>query len=277
MACGIALLCAAVGGAQAQQRTPSLTDDHSVANSESACDFESLASGKVASIVDGRSFVLEDGREVRIAGIEVPSTEDPSHPNHLNTAGTRAKAALASLLLGETVELQGPSLVNDRYGRTVAFVHLPKMAESAAHAMLAMGHAWAAGDVGNTACGTEILSRERVARTAKLGLWADPRYEVREAGDGPQLLAALGHFTVVEGRVLSVRESGGTIYLNFGPRWSEALTVTISKRRERIFSAAGIEPRRLEHRKVRVRGWIEERNGPRIEASRPEQIEAGLN
>ena len=56
-------------------------------------------------------------------------------------------------------------------------------------------------------------------------------------------------------------------------RWSEALTVTISKRNERTFIAAGIEPRRLESRIVRVRGFIEERNGPRIEAIRPEQIE----
>jgi hypothetical protein len=34
----------------------------------------------------------------------------------------------------------------------------------------------------------------------------------------------------------------------------------------------------LEHRDVRVRGWVEVRNGPRIEASHPEQIEmARLN
>ena len=73
--------------------------------------------------------------------------------------------------------------------------------------------------------------------------------------------------------MLSVRESGGTVYLNFGRRWSQALTVTILKRDERIFTAAGLTPRTLESRLVRVRGWIEERNGPRIEASRPEQIE----
>jgi hypothetical protein len=61
--------------------------------------------------------------------------------------------------------------------------------------------------------------------------------------------------------------------MNFGRRWSEALTVTTSKRNERNFAAAGLDPKRLENRRVRVRGWIEERNGPRIEALRPEQIE----
>jgi micrococcal nuclease len=40
-----------------------------------------------------------------------------------------------------------------------------------------------------------------------------------------------------------------------------------------MFAGAGLQPKSLERRRVRVRGWIEERNGPRIEASHPEQIE----
>ena len=39
------------------------------------------------------------------------------------------------------------------------------------------------------------------------------------------------------------------------------------------FTAAGLAPKTLENRRLRVRGWVEERNGPRIEATRPEQIE----
>ena len=73
--------------------------------------------------------------------------------------------------------------------------------------------------------------------------------------------------------MVSVRESGGTIYVNFGRRWSEDFTVTIAKRNERAFSAAGLEPKSLRGRRVRVRGWIEERGGPWVEAARPEQIE----
>src|SRR5262249_35573470 len=92
-----------------------------------------------------------------------------------------------------------------------------------------------------------------------------------EAGRG--FLASAGRFPLAEGKVWSVRESGGTIYMNFGPRWTEALTVTISKREEGAFAASGMVPKRLESRRVRVRGWIEERNGPRIEVTRPEQIE----
>jgi hypothetical protein len=36
----------------------------------SGCSFEAQGEGRVASIVDARSFRLEDGREIRLAGIE---------------------------------------------------------------------------------------------------------------------------------------------------------------------------------------------------------------
>jgi hypothetical protein len=80
---------------------------------------------------------------------------------------------------------------------------------------------------------------------------------------------------------VSVRESGSTIYVNFGQRWSEDFTVTIQKRNERNFAAAGLDPKSLQGRRVRVRGWVEERGGadgnkggsPWIDAAHPEQIE----
>jgi micrococcal nuclease len=41
----------------------------------------------------------------------------------------------------------------------------------------------------------------------------------------------------------------------------------------RSVAAAGIEPKRLEGRRIRVRGWVEQRGGPIIAAEAPEQIE----
>jgi hypothetical protein len=44
------------------------------------------------------------------------------------------------------------------------------------------------------------------------------------------------------------------------------------------FEAAGISLKSLENKRIRVRGWIEARGGPRIEALRAGQIEmAGEN
>ena len=118
-----------------------------------------------------------------------------------------------------------------------------------------------------------MLTTETAARAAKRGLWADPNFAPLPADHVTELAAERGHFVLVEGKVLSVRESGGTIYLNFARRWSQDFSVTIVRRHARAFAAAGIEPKALEGRRIRVRGWIEQRSGPIIEAAAPEQIE----
>lgn len=239
-----------------------------------ACRFEVAGTGKVRAITDGRSFILEDGREIRLAAIEVPlAPAAESGPRA--EAGLAARAALESMLASQSVELRQNAAGADRYGRTLAMVYVMRdgAQQSAAHEMLARGFARVAAHVGDRPCAEELLAQERGARRAKLGLWSEPYYVIAAAENGAQLAAERGRFTVAEGNVLSVRESAGTIYLNFGRRWSQALTVTISKRDERVFAAAGVEPKKLENRRVRVRGWVEERNGPRIEATRPEQIE----
>jgi hypothetical protein len=86
-------------------------------------------------------------------------------------------------------------------------------------------------------------------------------------------LAGIGRFTVVEGRVLSVRQAGATTYLNFGRNWTQDFAVTISRRMIPVVEAAGIGLKSLEKRRIRVRGWIEARGGPRIEVLRAGQIE----
>jgi hypothetical protein len=97
----------------------------------------------------------------------------------------------------------------------------------------------------------ELLSRGNTARHAKLGLWASSYYDSLDADNPADVLAEQGHFALVEGKVVSVRESGATIYVNFGRRWSKDFTVTILKRKARNFTAAGLEPKTLAGRRVR--------------------------
>jgi hypothetical protein len=87
------------------------------------------------------------------------------------------------------------------------------------------------------------------------------------------ILARMGQFTVVEGTVLSARQAGATFYLNFGRRWTRDFAVTISRRMVPSFEAAGLDFKTFEGKKVRVRGWVDKRGGPRIEATRAGQIE----
>jgi endonuclease YncB( thermonuclease family) len=232
-----------------------------------ACALTPSPSGRVRDVIDGRTLRLQDGRVIRLAGIDVPPDETPR--------GREARLFLAELLTDQPVVLKTDGAAShDRYGRVVAHVFTTDegLERSLQAVMLDGGLARVAARVGGYGCATAFWAREQHARTARRGLWADP--EATLSADGPSaLLEKRGRFALVEGTVISVRESGGTIYVNFGRRWSEDFTVTIAKRNVRIFTAAGLAPQQLARRKIRVRGVVEERGGPWIEAMRPEQIE----
>jgi endonuclease YncB( thermonuclease family) len=265
LAASFAAGCAAIFCAAAQERPrPAI-----------ACGGEAIARGTVGRVIDGRTFVLDDGREVRLAAIEVLPLPPPSEPSAASV-GLAPRDALATLLASTEVVLrQAEPQRTDRYGRVVAFASTARegVERSVQGDLIAAGLTRVAARVGNRGCAAELLARESAARSAKLGLWAGSYYDLLDAGNPAAVLAAQGRFALVEGQVVSVRESGATIYVNFGRRWTEDFTVTILKRNARNFAAAGLNPKILAGRRVRVRGWIEERGGPWIEAARPEQIE----
>ena len=60
-----------------------------------------------------------------------------------------------------------------------------------------------------------------------------------------------------------MRDSGSTIYVNLGRRWARDFSVIILRHNQRIFKTAGLEPKRLEGHRIRVRGIIEQRPAAR--------------
>jgi endonuclease YncB( thermonuclease family) len=238
------------------------------ADDRTVCKPDVMGSATVRAVTDGRTVILGDGRELRLPGIEIPDDDG---------LGAAARAALekrvTGQLAGQEVRLLRMGPDQDRYGRLVAGITAPDSEKPVQLELLAAGLALMASTAANTGCGAAFLSAEKAARVAGFGLWKTAYYTNTKAEDPSGVLAFRGHFAVVEGKVLSVRESGGTIYVNFGRRWSEDFTVTTLKRNERTFEAAGMPLKKLAGRRVRIRGTVEERGGPWIEVIHPGQIE----
>ena len=228
------------------------------AAAKGACGGKDLGGGKVVGIRDGRTLLLDDGREVRLAAIETPDG---------------AATALAALVQGRSVTLEADREASDRYGRLVAFAIPAGSTETLQESLLSAGQARVSSRISVKSCAAALLTVEKTARAAHRGLWADPNFAPLPAEDYRRLRAETGHFVLVEGKVLSVRTSGATIYVNFGRRFIRDLSLTILRRLRAGFSAAGIEPGTLEGHRIRVRGWLERRRGPIIAVDAPEQIE----
>jgi endonuclease YncB( thermonuclease family) len=249
--CGILLTGAAAGSVRA-----------------AGCNFEQQGEGHVAAVLDARSFRLEDGREVRLAGIE-PATIEKKNADRAS--------ALVALINGRDVTLRGQDDTPDRYGRQSAFVFVDGADISVQSLLLAQGEALVSAAVTDKDCASSLTAAEAEARQAKRGVWAGSA-AIKNTESPGDILARIGQFTVVEGKVLSVRQAGATTYLNFGRNWTRDFAATISRRMLGTFEAAGITPKSLENRRIRVRGWVEARGGPRIEVLKVGQIElAGEN
>ncbi|MET4363698.1 hypothetical protein ABIB06_004293 [Bradyrhizobium sp. LB8.2] len=222
----------------------------------SPCRFESQGEGRVVAI-DARSVRLDDGRDIRLNGIEPTAT---------------TKQALTALLVGRDVILRSADDTPDRYGRQGALVFVGESDISVQAVLLAQGDAIVSAEITDKDCATALMESEAEARRQKKGNWADPS-AIKNAESPDDILAEIGRFVVVEVKVLSVRQAGAITYLNFGRNWTRGFAVTISKRTLPAFESAGTALKSLENRRIRVRGWVEGNTGPRIDVRLAGQVE----
>lgn len=238
------------------------------------CRFERQSEHTVAAVVDAETIVVEGGHEVRLVGALPPrppleAKADAWPPEQL------VRKALEALVLSRTVTLRSAGETSDRYGRWLAhaFVETPGQAVWVEGELVSRGLARAYALPGSTACLAPLLALEREARSAGRGLWGSGEFAVRNAASTSALLARRLSFEIVEGEVARVADVGGRLYMNFGSDWRRDFTATVPRRLIADAPEAAARIKALEGKRVRVRGWIERRNGPMIELSDLGEIE----
>lgn len=226
-------------------------------------------SAEVASVVDGDTIFLKDGSQVRLVGIQAPKLPlgRPNFPTW--PLAEDAKEALERLVNGKSVDMRYGGARRDRHGRHLAQLYTPD-GTWVQGALLAAGFARVYSFPDNRAVVGEMLALEGQARAHRRGIWADPFYRVLTSDEAARHLDT---FQLVEGKVQNLAVVRGRAYLNFGADWRTDFTIAIEPGDMRAFRDAGLDPRKLEGRRVRVRGWLKSMNGPMIQATHPEQIE----
>lgn len=220
--------------------------------------------GRAVEAASGEVLRLEDGRSVRLAGVDAPGAAQP--------LGAEAQAALDRLVRGRTIHLlHGGGERADAYGRPLAQVRVSRGRRWVQGALLDAGLARVRTTAGEASLASEMLQREARARARGRGLWAHPAYRVRLP---EEVSADETGFLVVEGRVRRTAQVGDRVFLDFGADRRRDFSVEIPRRARADFEAAGLGLDALHGRLLRVRGAVKPSGfGPVMRVDHPEQIE----
>ena len=254
------------------------------------CGFEAGPTRAVAEVLDGDTFRLDDGKEVRLIGLIAPRAEDAGAARGAWPPEEESRRALARLLQGRSVSLAFAGPRADRYGRVLAHALLVAEGGTATQWVQALhlqaGQARAFAAPGQDACIGQLMLAEQAARQTRLGLWSNAAYQVRPADRPSELERFRGTYQIVSGRIAKAGGTRGLVTLDLvsseterpatagSPGTPFRRTARVVWRRDLrgILDAAGGGPNSLAGADIEVRGWIDVRGGPEIELLGASQI-----
>ncbi|NQD94202.1 thermonuclease family protein [Pseudomonas sp. CrR25] len=205
-----------------------------------------LPSVAVQRVIDGDTLRLEDGRSVRLIGLNSPE---------LGRQGRSAEpfAEAARRRLGELVAASGGRIglrigrqAQDHYGRTLAHAYDAQGRNLEAQ-LLAEGLGYLVAVAPNVALVECQQAAERSARQARSGLW-------RQAVPLNPEQVNKGGFALVRGRVVRVERNRGGLWLELG----DALVLRVAPTQLGDFDERQL--RRMVGRRVEARGWVIDRS-----------------
>lgn len=199
---------------------------------------------RVERVVDGDTLRLQDGRSVRLIGINAPELARRGQPAQPHALAARQYLAQLVAASGERLYLQAGRQARDRYGRSLAHLY-DRQGGSLEAQLLAAGMGWQVVVAPNTAQAACLQRAERQARAQRLGVWRQPQWLQ------PAQLQR-GGFALIAGRVQRVERNRGGLWLEMGE-----LVVRIARPRAAEFAA--IDWPALQGQRVEVRGWVVER------------------
>lgn len=215
--------------------------------------------------LSGDRFTL-GGEEFELADVIAPPlyTLQSNPPAHFEAA----RQTLQMLLSGG-VEVEDVA-EKTRWGVRIVNARKAGSEETLQEALVARGAARVAPLTENTDLIVSLLELERTARENRFGLWRLNAYRIFDAGRAE---GAVGGYHLIEGVVIRAAKTRSRFYLNFGRDYRTDFTAGAVSRLYRRWAKDGFDLETLEGARLRIRGFVEEINGPSVDLKHPKQIE----
>jgi hypothetical protein len=220
----------------------------------------------LASSVAFAAAPFADGQTVLIGGAEFFLT-DIVGPKAGEPAGDFAAATLRAILAKASAV--GEPARRDRWGRPFgrAGIFVAGRETSLQEVLLAQGAARVFPQSDDFDFIERCYRAEDTARAARLGLWSEDAYRVRDAGSAAK---AFG-FAIYDGVVRNANDRGQRVFLNFGDDYRSDFTATIMRASFRRWRGKP-EIASFIERRVEIRGIVDWINGPSIELRHEMQL-----
>ena len=180
------------------------------AQTETACPARTLdETARVRYVHDGDTLHLEDGRKVRLIGINAPELARDGVPGQAFATEARDALKAAIALHDYRVGLVYGVDRRDRYKRTLAHLFTPDGDNLQAHLLL-QGMAAAIAHPPNLTYTEGYARQEKSARCAGAGIWSDPEQAMTTAAD---LDAKSRGFHLVTGKVEQISQTDKGIWI----------------------------------------------------------------
>jgi len=202
---------------------------------------------KVAYVYDGDTIKLENGKKIRLLGIDTP--EVASHYQKATPGGNAAKKWLKKQLDGSDVYLEYDQQQRDKYKRLLAHVFLEN-GEHINTALVKNGLAIVNLFPPNFRYKDELLAAQKVAQQQQLGMWAMKRYQLTSADK----VRKVSGWKRYQGTVQSIKNNRKTVRLILNKK----LSVKIAK--EHLYLFPDLES--YVGQSVEVRGWLSGKKAP---------------
>lgn len=242
-------------------------------------DLVLIDAGKVKEIIKSDLIMLDNGKRYRLANIRIPLPYDAMAQEEMKREFLNKKVTVYTYYVAPSKESSSKKI--DRTGAQLAQV-IGENGVLMQAELISKGWAWVFSTPATSEMVTPLKEIEAKARDQKLGFWSNEAYSIKTPDN---IQEYLNTFQIVEGKITNVETKRYYTFFNFGTDWKTDYTIRVLKKDWGRFSLwyAPVnkaeenlwpnDPQKWKNKTVRIRGWVEDNDGPMIALTHPEQID----